>query len=377
MRAFPHVMRPSFPRPAALLLLAVLAGGGRALAQQAEPVPVPRPTPEDAEALPIPPTSPEETEPAAVENAAVVGGSWSGWAKLTNDWPGLACQYEPAGDEPTVHLELAAAEPGLRGSVAIDIPAAPGSACPPLRKRYAIAEVRMAPSNASFTDSGGNEWTLGARRGGAVLQGTISWQQGGPDEPLAEGFTLPNGVRPLSRLIGEVRLRHDDPAGAAAAGETGTEAASAQTAAGKPAEKKGGAGTHVGNAAKVIGANVVGLACCGRRTSWGRAAARPESSRARRASASSARRTRRASARATSSPARRAARPRVACRSAARATAPPSPARPASRATATCARTASAAARTETRPRRVTPRRVCLAHPRPFGRARRYGIVAR
>ena len=259
MRAFPHVMRPSFPRPAALLLLVVLAGGGRALAQQAGPVPVPRPTPEDAEALPVPPTSPEETEPAAVENAAVVGGSWSGWAKLTNDWPGLACHYEPAGDEPTVHLELAAAEPGLRGSVAIDIPAAPGSACPPLRKRYAIAEVRMAPSNASFTDSGGNEWTLGARRGGAVLQGTISWQQGGPDEPLAEGFTLPNGVRPLSRLTGEVRLRHDDPAGASAAGETGTEAASAQTAEGKPAAKKGGAGTHVGNAAKVIGANVVGL----------------------------------------------------------------------------------------------------------------------
>ena len=256
MRAFPLVMRPPFPRPAALLLLAVLAGEGRALAQQAVPVPVPRPTPEDAEAQPAPQTRPEAAEPAAVENAAVVGGSWSGWAKLANDWPGLACRYEPAGDEPTVHLELAAAEPGLRGSVAIDIPAEPGSACPPLRKRYTIAEVRMEPSRASFTDSGGNEWTLVARRGGAVLQGTVAWQQGGPDEPLAEGFTLPNGVRPLSRLAGEVRFRHDDPAGAAQGADTD---AAAQAAEGQAAAKKGGVGTHAGNVAKVIGANVVGL----------------------------------------------------------------------------------------------------------------------
>jgi hypothetical protein len=258
MRAVPHVMRASFPRPAALLLFALLSGEGRALAQQAVPVPVPRPMPEDAEAQPAAPAPPEAAEPATVENAAAVGGSWSGWAKLTNDWPGLACLYEPAGDAPTVHLELSAAEPGLHGSVAIDIPAAPGSACPPLRKRYTIAEVRMEPGNASFTDSGGNEWTLAARRGGAVLQGTIAWQQGGPDQPLAEGFTLPNGVRPLSRLTGEVRFRHDDPVGASSAADT-AEAAAGPAAENKPAAKKGGAGTHAGNVVKVLGANVVGL----------------------------------------------------------------------------------------------------------------------
>jgi len=250
--AFPPVM-PSSLRTIALLLLAVLAGAGRASAQQAEPIPVPRPVPEDAEAR----TAPRPDEPAAPppgESPAVVGGSWSGWAKLANDWPGLVCRYEPAEEEPTVHLELAASAPGLHGSVAIDIPAEPGSSCPPLRKRYTIAEVRMVPGNAAFIDSGGNEWTLAARRNGAVLQGTIAWQQGGPDEPLAEGFSLPSGVRPLSRLAGEVRLRRDDAAVAA----EGAEAAAAAPAEAAP-PKKAGAGTHAGNVAKVIGANVVGI----------------------------------------------------------------------------------------------------------------------
>jgi hypothetical protein len=250
MRAFPLVMRA---QPLALLLAAALAAPTTAVGQQAEPVPVPRPVPPDAEAVPAP-----EPPPAAApgESPAVVGGSWSGWARLDNDWPGLACRYEPAGDEPSVHLELKPAEPGLRGSVAIDIPAAPGSACPPLRKRYTVAEVRMVPGSASFTDSGGNEWTLSARRNGSVLQGTLAWQQGGPDEPLADGFTLPDGIRPLSRLAGEVRLRRDDVPEA-----EGEEAAAAAVPGveGKPAAEKGGAGTHAGNVAKVIGANVVGL----------------------------------------------------------------------------------------------------------------------
>jgi hypothetical protein len=248
--AFPPVM-PSSLRTLALLLLAVLAGGGPAVAQQAEPIPVPRPVPEDAEARPAPQVE-EATAPPPGESAAVVGGSWSGWAKLTNEWPGLACRYEPGGDDPTVRLELAAGETGLAGSVAIDLPAATGSGCPPLRKRYGIAEVRMAPGGAAFLDSGGNEWTLTSRRGGAVLQGTLQWQQGGPDEPLAEGFETPNGLRPGSRLSGEVRLRQD---GVPAEGE---EAAAPAVEEAEPAPKAG-AGKHLGNVATVLGANVVGL----------------------------------------------------------------------------------------------------------------------
>jgi hypothetical protein len=238
---------PATPqRTPALVLAAVLVGSAAAWAQQALPEPVPRPVPEDAEARP----APEEPEEApADESPAVVGGSWSGWAKLTNVWPGLECHYEPAGDTPAVHLELTPSDPGLRGSVAIDLPAAPGTACPPLRKRYLIAEVRMAPGAASFTDSGGNEWTLTAQRGGTVLQGSLAWQQGGPDDLLAEDFAAPGGTRPMSRLVGEVRLQRDTGGGESAA--------PAEEA--RPEAKKGGGGTQVGNIAKVLSANVVGL----------------------------------------------------------------------------------------------------------------------
>ena len=42
---------------------------------------------------------------------------------------------------PSVRLELTAVEGQLQGSVAIDLPAEPGTPCPPLRKRYAIARA--------------------------------------------------------------------------------------------------------------------------------------------------------------------------------------------------------------------------------------------
>ena len=236
-------------RTSALLLLA-LAAGAAARAQQAEPVPVARPVPDDAVAQGAATPPAEAAEPG---HPAEVGGSWSGWARLTNDWPGVVCHYEPAGDEPSVFVELSPAPAGgLHGSVAIDLPAAPGSPCPPLRKRYSIAEVRMAPGAASFTDSGGNEWTLTARREGSVLQGTLAWQQGGADEPLAEGFVTPNGLRPLTRLGGEVRLlRTDGPEAAEAVAPAADDA--------KPVVKSVGAGQHAGNFAKVLGANAVGI----------------------------------------------------------------------------------------------------------------------
>jgi hypothetical protein len=229
------------------LLLVALAAVGSARAQQAAPLPVDRPVPEDAEARSVEP--PAEEPPPGGEHPADVGGSWAGWAKLTNDWPGLVCQYAPADDQPSVHVELSPATAGgLHGSVAIDLPAPAGTPCPPLRKRYAIAEVRMAPGAASFTDSGGNEWTLSSRRAGSVLEGTLAWQLGGLEEPLAEGFATPNGVRPMARLGGEVHLRRTDVPGPEAAAAVEEKAA-----------PKASAGQHAGNVAKILGANVVGL----------------------------------------------------------------------------------------------------------------------
>ena len=199
---------------------------------------------------------PQAAEPAGPP-AAGAAGSWVGWAKLTNDWPGLACRYDGGPDATSVQLELTADGASLEGSVAIDLSAEPDSGCPPLRKRYAIAEATQGPGELSFTDSGGNEWTLSVRRGGSVLQGLLAWRQGGPEEPLAQGFTGPGGVRPGSRLSGEVRLRRGDEA----TPEEAAEAAPAGAAPEAAAEKKpsAGAGRHLGNVGIVIGANVVGL----------------------------------------------------------------------------------------------------------------------
>jgi hypothetical protein len=206
-------------------------------------------------ALAAPPPGPAQEPPPAV--GASLAGSWEGWVKLTNDWPGLACRYEGGPEATSVRLELGAADGLLKGSIAIDLPAGPGSGCPPLRKRYAVAETMQGPGTLSFVDSGGNEWTLAVRRNATVLQGLLAWRQGGPEQPLAEGFTGPGGERPAARLSGEVRLRRgaeegttEEPAGAAGPAPESAPAAS------KPSS---GASGHAKNLAIILGANVVGL----------------------------------------------------------------------------------------------------------------------
>jgi hypothetical protein len=215
-------------------------------------------------------------DPAKAAAAALVG-SWSGWAKLANDWPDLPCSYEGTADTDSVRLAITSDGGLLRGSVAIDLPAAPGSQCPALRKRYSIAEVETGTGTMAFTDSGGNEWTLSLRRSSSVLQGLLAWRMGGTDQPLAEGFATKNGAKPPARLAGEVRLRKADaagepaasgaaaPSGSAAAGAPSVAAgtpAAGTTAAGTtaPAPRKAGADGHVRNLGIVLGANAVGLA---------------------------------------------------------------------------------------------------------------------
>lgn len=196
-------------------------------------------------------------EPGAATEPVAAAGHWEGWARLTNDWPGQSCRYEGGASASSVQLELTAEAGRLRGSVAIDLPAEQGSACPPLRKRYSIDEVAVGPATVSFTDAGGNEWTLAARRGGLVLQGLLAWRQGGPDQPLAEGFARPDGLRPLTRLNGEVRLRR------AEAGEeeeaAPTPAATGAAEPGAAPRAQAGVGTHAKHLGIVLGANVVGL----------------------------------------------------------------------------------------------------------------------
>jgi hypothetical protein len=161
-----------------------------------------------------------------------------------------------------VRLEIAFEEGRVQGSVAIDLPAAAGSGCPALRKRYAIVEATQGPGTLAFTDSGSNEWTLAVRRGGEVLQGLVAWQQGGVEQPLADGFSGPGGERPGSRLRGEVRVRRAGTPESAAEGPAAGGSAPAADAAGASAPapaKSGGGGRHVKNVAAVLAANVVGL----------------------------------------------------------------------------------------------------------------------
>jgi hypothetical protein len=211
-----------------------------------------------ASALAFPPAglAQEAAEPPSARPApASLAGSWEGWAKLTNDWPGLPCRYEGGPEATSVRVELSDADGQLKGSIAIDLPAEAGSGCPPLRKRYAITEAMPGPGTLSFEDSGGNEWTLAVRRNATVLQGMLAWRQGGPEQPLADGFTAPGGQRPPARLSGEVRLRRGTEESAAEE----TSGAATKGGAAEASKKKLGAGGHAKNVAIILGANVVGL----------------------------------------------------------------------------------------------------------------------
>jgi hypothetical protein len=217
-------MRPLFSRFVALALTAGLAQPGAGFAQE-------------------PPAPP----------APSAAGSWEGWAKLTNEWPGQTCRYDGGPGATSVRLELTTVEGLLEGSVAIDLPAEAGSGCPPLRKRYSIAQATQGAGTLSFTDGGGNEWALSLRQRQALLQGLLAWHPGSEEEPLAEGFTIAGGQRPTTRLNGEVRLQRAAEAEAAGA----VAAPAAEGGAGPP--KHTSAGHHASNAALVIGANVVAL----------------------------------------------------------------------------------------------------------------------
>jgi hypothetical protein len=188
----------------------------------------------------------------------VVGlaGDWEGRARLDNEWPRHVCRYEGTPEDVSVRLALAVEDGRLRGSVALDLPPAEGSACPPLRKRHLVTEVVLAEGRVSLSDSGGHDWDLALTRDGRVLRGLMAWQQGGADEPLAEGFSFPDGTKPRSRLSGEVRLRKVEASDEeAVAGVTATEAGASSSE-----ERTTSGGTYVKHIGAILGATAVGVA---------------------------------------------------------------------------------------------------------------------
>jgi hypothetical protein len=196
--------------------------------------------------------------PQAASSVTGLAGNWEGWARLDNDWPGHGCRYEGSKEEVSVRLALGSLDGKLRGSVAIDLPPAEGSGCPALRTRYLVTEVVQAEGLVSLTDSGGHDWDLALKRDGSVLRGLMAWQQGGADEPLAQGFAFADGTKPRSRLRGEVRLQK----ASAEQGETG--AAGGESVAGveetpPEEERTTSGGDYVKHVGAILGATAVGL----------------------------------------------------------------------------------------------------------------------
>jgi hypothetical protein len=201
--------------------------------------------------------APPAGAPQDTATSTVVGlaGNWEGWARLDNDWPGHPCRYESTPEEIAIRLALASQEGKLQGSVAIDLPPAEGSGCPPLRQRHLVTEVVLAEGLVSLTDSGGHDWDLALKRDGGVLRGLMAWQQGRVDEPLARGFSFPDGTTPRSRLRGEVRLQRVTTTEDAA---TGVEEAGGVAAG--PEERTTSGGDYVKHIGAILGATAVGLA---------------------------------------------------------------------------------------------------------------------
>ncbi len=206
-------------------------------------------------------------------SAQDVAGSWSGWGRLTNDWPGLACVYDGSAAPGSVKMELARAGDTFGGTILFEFAPAPGSGCPPLRKQYLVTEGRATESTLTLVDSGSLEWNLSIRQGGAALAGLLAWKEGGAPEALAAGFSA-QGKTPLVRLSGEVQLERPGAAKAAAAPASVAAAPPRETAAtetpaaspssspaaaggGGGAPKKVTAGDRVGHIAAILSANVV------------------------------------------------------------------------------------------------------------------------
>ncbi len=206
-------------------------------------------------------------------SAQDVGGAWSGWGRLTNDWPGLSCSYDGSAVPGSVKLDLKQSGTTFGGTILLDIAPAAGSGCPPLRKQYLVTEARLSEGAITLVDSGGLEWNLSPREGGSVLTGLVAWKEGGAPEALAAGFSV-QGKTPLVRLSGEVRLERPGAAKSAAAAPSPSPSPS-PAAAGRETEAKeapapagggaaaGGAPKHVtggdrvGHIVAIIGANVV------------------------------------------------------------------------------------------------------------------------
>ena len=180
-----------------------------------------------AGALALPTAGPR---PGAGRAAAPAGaaGSWVGWARLTNDWPGQLCRYDAGTEATSVRLELAAGSDSLAGLGRDRPPGRAGLGLPPAAQ--ALHDRRGRPRARGRCPS----WTPAAtsgrsrlRRGGTVLQGLLAWRQGGPSSRSPRASRARTGCVPprgWPARSAPARRGHGG-AGGARGGEAGAAAA--------------------------------------------------------------------------------------------------------------------------------------------------------
>lgn len=146
-------------------LLFLLAFGAPLFAQpQGAPTAASSPSPQPA-ASPSPAPSPT---PAPV---VPLTGVWAGSAKLTTEGAN-PCRYSGPAAPPAVTLEITATGETGKGRLALELLAPQGSACPALRSRAEIKEMKLTESTAAFRDAQGRDWNLAVKEG--ALRGTFS-----------------------------------------------------------------------------------------------------------------------------------------------------------------------------------------------------------
>lgn len=175
-------------------------------------------------------------------------GNWSGGGRFTSEVGASACEYAGAAEPASVSLLLEPASGPTGGFISFDLPSA-GAACPAVKARYRIEDVRVSGNSLNFGDAAGNQWHLTLRDGRLQGMASSSLFSGEVDlNPAAAPPAAPVDASPSPSPS------PSSPTGGAGAAPGGT-APSGSAVAAAPVPPKGSFLKGVGG---VIAANVVG-----------------------------------------------------------------------------------------------------------------------
>ena len=114
--------------------------------------------------------------PAQPPSGVRFGGTWTGSARLSNEWGASSCTYQGGATPPSITLEIAQDDRGADMTLTLEIQNAAGAGCPALRKHYESLDARVSSSALTFSDPSGQLWNLALK--GDVLQGVVAWKGG-------------------------------------------------------------------------------------------------------------------------------------------------------------------------------------------------------